>query len=59
VERRHKHGGIEVRFHEAHAIAPQLVIAIAAGLDKKKPDHQQRIENDDPVVDVWLAERDG
>jgi hypothetical protein len=59
MKRRNKHGCIEICFHEAYTIAPELIIAITARLDKKEPDHQQRTENNNAMMNVWLAERDG
>jgi hypothetical protein len=59
MKRRDEHGRVKISLHQADAVTPELIISVAPGLDKKEPDHQQCIENNDAVMNIWLAERHG
>ena len=59
MKRRYKHGRIKVCLHQADAVAPQLIITVAARFDEQEPRHQQCIQDDDPMVYIRPAECNG
>jgi hypothetical protein len=58
LERGDQHRGIEIGLHQADAIAPQLVITVAARFNIQEQRDQQRVE-DDQAMESRLGKGDG
>src|SRR5690349_4088690 len=59
MNRWNEHCSEEIRFHQAHAITKQFVIAIAPSIHNKEQRNQQCIQNNYSVMNIRLTEGNG